>query len=703
MSSSGNSNTPFTWFEANVLKAKQLPKPPAAESDRWETVDFPDMVAVAAIPEAAAVNDDAIPIATSPNDTGDTPLARPTAATPLATPAMAAQPIGPIASATAIDDALEPVASSRPETQPHLAPFAPLVGDSISMTLDPVIAATPSTEPVTELVTEPSDQLTWVDAPTDLVQENAQLRRQLAELDAALTRSQTVLRSETERWQAKTLAQSAQEAHRFQEQVAQVGQQNQTLAETQAKIGEQAQELQALQAQSMLQTQELLTAEQQVAHLTSDLEQTVQTAQRQQILVETLTVQLNASQEQVAQLERECSQHQQRYAEQVQLALQAESACRDLRSRLNRQQRYTLQFKAALEKCLEVPAAQGFAHLALSQHPDSDLVGADTAPVPLFIPKASPVQPWSAQPGFLLALQSPLEDSADWNTDATDVVSDAVSEMTNEPEVSPPLSLTDRIAPRITTHRTIGTIELPSMLTADPLGSEPEAELTDAAWAVGAQPDTISELIAPQEAEAENLVENLAEIDLWAADSPATAHPLTVSDHDWSGVAIGSDFLPPDSALNLVLDTALETAPTPTEEAPALAELVDENHWIHRFKQFTELTETDAETPAVAPAAIITTEPDGLADAEVDALVDAPASLSSDLTLAVKSSTEKSIHSAQRLSPFITLADQPALAEATAAEPAPLFYAHGPSPLIYPLRPVKKITSLAAVQLPSFL
>lgn len=125
--------------------------------------------------------------------------------------------------------------------------------------------------------------------------------------------------------------------------------------------------------------------------LLQELERSQQAAQRQQILVETLTDQLESSQERIAQLERDCALTQQRHNEQVQQVLQAESACRDLRLRLHRQQQQTLQFKAALEKCLEMPTvySQTSAEVALDD---------GTTPHPLSAllkPKNQPVKPWS--------------------------------------------------------------------------------------------------------------------------------------------------------------------------------------------------------------------------------------------------------------------------------------------------------------------
>ena len=123
------------------------------------------------------------------------------------------------------------------------------------------------------------------------------------------------------------------------------------------------------------------------------LERSRQAAQRQQILVETLTEQLESSQERIAQLERDCALTQQRHNEQVQQVLQAEGACRDLRLRLHRQQQQTLQFKAALEKCLEMPTVYG--QQVMPDIAIDDSAETSDAFAALLQPKNQPVKPWS--------------------------------------------------------------------------------------------------------------------------------------------------------------------------------------------------------------------------------------------------------------------------------------------------------------------
>jgi hypothetical protein len=223
-----------------------------------------------------------------------------------------------------------------------------------------------------------------------LEQHNHKLQERIADLELALHHSETLLRQETERLETLAGAQYAKAQQRSHEQATLITKQRKDLEFARQRIREQ-------EAQLLQHTQELSVAHDQLAHLLHEVDTAHQTVQKRQILVETLTSQLESSQEQVARLERECALTQQRYTEQVQLTRQAENSCRDLRSRLHRQQRYTLQFKAALERCLDVPAhppevVEPAVEAAKSESADS--------PATLSFDKAPPVQPWSASPGF---------------------------------------------------------------------------------------------------------------------------------------------------------------------------------------------------------------------------------------------------------------------------------------------------------------
>ncbi|MFB2938171.1 hypothetical protein ACE1B6_23235 [Aerosakkonemataceae cyanobacterium BLCC-F154] len=146
------------------------------------------------------------------------------------------------------------------------------------------------------------------------------------------------------------------------------------------------------------QSKELNTTQEQLARLFRELEASHQVAQRQQILIETLNSQLQNSQERVAELERQCAFIQQRYNEQSQLLLQTETTRQELQDRLQRQQRYTLQFKAALDKCVDMPTIKEInaeiSNLLNSSENQTNPQNISEA-VQLLL-KPQPIKPWSS-------------------------------------------------------------------------------------------------------------------------------------------------------------------------------------------------------------------------------------------------------------------------------------------------------------------
>jgi hypothetical protein len=102
---------------------------------------------------------------------------------------------------------------------------------------------------------------------------------------------------------------------------------------------------------------------------------------------------LESSQERIAQLERECAMHQQRYDEQAHQLMQSEDRCRDLKIRLHRHQEHALQLKAALEKSLQ-GSGLGSDYLELS---------GEGYQSPFLTPQAPPIQSWSAPIDALFA------------------------------------------------------------------------------------------------------------------------------------------------------------------------------------------------------------------------------------------------------------------------------------------------------------
>ncbi|NEO76015.1 hypothetical protein [Moorena sp. SIO4G3] len=175
--------------------------------------------------------------------------------------------------------------------------------------------------------------------------------------------------------------------HRLQQQVTQL---QQALQEKQQELNGQAKQLREYDKLLSTKDLELNTVQDQLTRLFHTLESSHQSGQRQQILVETLSEQLQSSQDQVARLEQDYSQTQQRYNEQSHQLVQLKDTCRELRTRLYRQQQQTLQFKVALEKCLEMPASES----SVVQQQESRSIIAQQS----LLQKAQPIRPWSADP-----------------------------------------------------------------------------------------------------------------------------------------------------------------------------------------------------------------------------------------------------------------------------------------------------------------
>jgi hypothetical protein len=224
----------------------------------------------------------------------------------------------------------------------------------------------------------------------DLEQQNQRLRSRVSELEFSLGEAHATLRAETKRLESQLSTQQAEaeqrsmrETHLTQQQAAMIAKQRQALDASRQRLQDQ-------EAQIAEHLGTIATTQAEVAQLNQTLDQAHQAQQKQQILIETLTAQLETSQAQVAQLERDCALTKQKYDQQIQELRQSENACRDLRSRLHRQQQYTLQFKTALEKCLDVTATQKIEesvdHAISEEESRSESVG--------FV-KAQPVQPWS--------------------------------------------------------------------------------------------------------------------------------------------------------------------------------------------------------------------------------------------------------------------------------------------------------------------
>lgn len=121
-------------------------------------------------------------------------------------------------------------------------------------------------------------------------------------------------------------------------------------------------------------TRELATTQQQITSLFYKLELCSQVIQRQEVLMESLTDKWEKSEQNQAQMERECSLTKQSYNQQSYYLKESERSCEELRSRLYRQQQQTLKFKAALERCLEIPEIMDRVSQVVEKNTDPSLV-----------------------------------------------------------------------------------------------------------------------------------------------------------------------------------------------------------------------------------------------------------------------------------------------------------------------------------------
>lgn len=128
-----------------------------------------------------------------------------------------------------------------------------------------------------------------------------------------------------------------------------------SLKEYQEKL--EIQQRRCLSADNLIQqqTQDLHNSNEEISQLYNQLDKANQKLENQQTFMESLTQQLQVSQEQIARLERECSLLRDNYYQQKSDILQVEKYNRELEIRLQRQQHYTLQFKTALDQCLKAP------------------------------------------------------------------------------------------------------------------------------------------------------------------------------------------------------------------------------------------------------------------------------------------------------------------------------------------------------------
>jgi DNA repair exonuclease SbcCD ATPase subunit len=295
-----------------------------------------------------------------------------------------------------------------------------------------------------------------------------------------------------------------QRNRRLLEQIAQL--QN-ALSEKQDALNAEMVRSQEQDSLIVRQGEELNTLQEQLTRLFHTLESSHQAATRQQILIETLSEQLQSSQERVAQLERECALTQQRNNEQSHQLVQSANTCRELKTRLHRQQQQTLQFKVALEKCLEMPNRQ--ISEAQPSRPKRDAGGV--------VPKAQPIQPWSAQQDFL-ADESSMDTEPLWNRplqlDSLLAMSASDEDVTEPSESYPSTTPTDSTVTPIS-GSTAAELEAERQLLAEMNSLAQASGLSEVAYDLTQEPN-------PWMLEAGRDAETVDESELSSAETEAT-------------------------------------------------------------------------------------------------------------------------------------------------------------------------------------
>lgn len=289
------------------------------------------------------------------------------------------------------------------------------------------------------------------------------------------------------------------------------------------------------------QTQELTAAQQQIQSLFEQLETALQTVQSQEMFVDTHKAQLQLSQQRIAQLERECTLLQTNYSEQSQQLLHSDNTCRELRTRLIRQQRQTLQFKSALEKCLDTPVPN-YDILEDTAHHPYDVTGGHTRfsrKARSLFPNAQPIKPWSAEVDSLHDTSSDLRQPVD----------------NFSMESSTPSAYTPNCSTSISesAENSLDVVDIPTPTQPSPLLEVDEFATSSA------------DVSSPGASNLDRQLENL--IEMFFASQTATSTPPTVNDTNAN---------PADGLMWKTLTSNLENKETP--ETFQEQQLLGESH-----------------------------------------------------------------------------------------------------------------------------
>lgn len=540
---------------------------------------------------------------------------------------------------------------------------------ALSVDRIPLERATSSTPEAIVVVpeTQAGDRQLW----EQLQQENVALRTQLSLLEEDLSQAQIELQLEVARFYCKE-------------------------AETAA-------------ADSMSDRidESLQSAEAQIQQTVEAWQASHQFIQQQEATLASLVQQLERSQHRTAQLERDCTLSQQRYSEQVQLVAQVENTCQDLRMRLHRQQQQTLQFKAALEKSIEMNTVATVTATQPTAIAQSEPVSPSKDDNP-FIQKARPVQPWSVAPETTAHPHGSSRQQ-------TSGLPSLLAKLAKQPPLplEPVLEPTAAIEPNSSLDQVSATLESVIETQAVPV---PTVSMD------AASKNVLEFLFPTQTAAIANVPQAQASVfDLSSFVEAGEIDPERISNE--------ADVSPMETVVH---QPEPEAKPAPRQSKPAgeglwadLARLIEPNLTEAELSSLSGSFESGAskpgshqETPATASTVPQTAEP--ITRPTTSTEVNKPISLVSfsygkaenrlETQNSLKAPDIKETVVVSNPFPSFTLrADETSatVAETAIAQPSERRSLDPnsdkvPSPILYPTRPSKKLASMAAVDLPSF-
>lgn len=177
------------------------------------------------------------------------------------------------------------------------------------------------------------------------------------------------------------------------------------------------------------QTAQLQSTQAQNSHLREQLQTSQTNLQQQQLNLDALQQQLQASQEAFAQLERECALLKEETLQNKHQLVLKERHINELQQRLQRQQRYSLQYKAALDECL---SSHG------KKRPSAQVNSTVERPT---APNVVSIQPWSDSPDKkIVPSLTPSSVASEASKPTSDAIDDTLEELfslTPEPKPEP--------------------------------------------------------------------------------------------------------------------------------------------------------------------------------------------------------------------------------------------------------------------------